>query len=179
VNEHPHPAPAPTPAEFERIRRILERAVRRVCPSWLASQSEDLVQNACLRVVQKWKNTEEPAALGSSYLWKVAHSAVMDEIRHRRRHREVAMDDPGTAEPASAAPSPEQTSSATELRRSIEAGVRKLKESRRSAVLLYLYGFSLQESARSLGWTTKRVDNQRYQGLAELRAYLQRRGFEP
>ena len=60
-----------------------------------------------------------------------------------------------------------------------EAGVRKLKESRRSAVLLYLYGFSLQESARALGWTTKRVDNQRYQGLAELRAFLKRRGLEP
>jgi RNA polymerase sigma factor (sigma-70 family) len=177
--EHPEQSTAPTPAEFDRIRRILERAVRRVCPSWLADQSEDLVQNASLRVVQKWKKTEEPAALGASYLWKVAHSAVMDEIRHRRRHREVEMDAPGSAETASAAPSPEQTSSTAELRRSIEAGVRKLKESRRSAVLLYLYGFSLEESARSLGWTTKRVDNQRYQGLAELRDYLKRRGLEP
>jgi RNA polymerase sigma-70 factor (ECF subfamily) len=138
VNEHPHPGPAPTPAEFDRIRRTLERAVRRICPSWLAGQSEDLVQNACLRVVQKWNKTEEPAALGSSYLWKVAHSAVMDEIRHCRRQREVAMDDPGAAETASGAPSPEQTSSAAEMRRSIEAGVKRLKESRRSAVLLYL-----------------------------------------
>lgn len=177
--EHPQQKEAPTQAEFDQIRRILERAVRRVCPSWLSGQSEDLVQNACLRVVQKWNKTEEPAVLGSSYLWKVAHSAVMDEIRHRRRHREVAMDDPGTAEPAADIPSPERASSAAELRGSIEAGVRALKESRRSAVLLYLYGFSLDESARALGWTRKRVDNQRYQGLAELRAYLKRRGVEP
>lgn len=179
MSEQTEPAPGPTPAEFEQIRRVLERAVRRICPSWLSGQSEDLVQNACLRVVQKWNKTEEPAPLGASYLWKVAHSAVMDEIRHRRRHREIAMDDPGKAEPASGAPSPEHESSAAEMRRSIEAGVRKLKESRRAAVLLYLYGFSLEESARSLGWTTKRVDNQRYQGLAELRAYLKRRGVEP
>ena len=177
--EPPEPSTAPTRAEFDSIRHLLERAVRRVCPPWLAGQSEDLVQNACLRVVKKWKKSEEPAALGSSYLWKVAHSAVMDEIRHRRRQREVAMDNPGAVETASGAPSPEQASSAAELRRSIEAGVGKLKESRRSAVLLYLYGFSLEESARALGWTAKRADNQRYQGLAELRVYLKRRGFEP
>ena len=132
-----------------------------------------------MRIVRKWNETEEPEALGASYLWRVAHSAVMDEIRHRRRQREIAMDNPGTAEPVSGAPSPEQASSAAELRGSIEAGIRNLKESRRSAVLLYLYGFSLEESARALNWTTKRVDNQRYQGLAELRAYLKRRGLEP
>ena len=45
--------------------------------------------------------------------------------------------------------------------------------------MLYLHGFSLADSARILGWTAKRVDNQRYQGLAELRRYLQERGFEP
>ena len=179
MHEHPDPRTAPPPVDFDRIRGLLERVVRQVCPPWLAGQSEDLVQNACLRVVQIWKKTEEPAALGSSYLWKVAHSAVMDEIRHRRRQREIAMDNPGTAEPVSDAPSPEQASSAAELRGSIEAGIRKLKESRRSAVLLYLYGFSLEESAQALGWTVKRVDNQRYQGLASLRAYLKRRGLEP
>ena len=177
--EPPDQSKAPMQAEFDHIRRILERAVRRICPSWLAGQSEDLVQNACLRVVQIWDKSEEPAALGSSYLWQVAHSAVMDEIRQRRRHRDVAMDDPGTSEPSSGAPSPEQASSAAELRAAIETGVRRLKDSRRAAVLLYLYGFSLEDSARSLGWTRKRVDNQRYQGLAELRAYLKRRGVEP
>jgi len=179
VPDHPRQSEALTQAEFDQIRRVLERAVRRVCPSWLVGQSEDLVQNACLRVVQKWNKTEESAAFGTSYLWKVAHSAVMDEIRRRRRHREVAMDDPGTAEPASGDPSPERAGSAADMRRSIEAGVRTLKDTRRSAVLLYLYGFSLEESARALGWTRKRVDNQRYQGLAELRAYLKRRGVEP
>ena len=179
MHEHPNSSTAPAQVEFDRIRGVLERVVRRVCPSWLAGQSEDLVQNACLRVVQKWNKSEESAALGSSYLWKVAHSAVMDEIRHRRCRREISMDGPGAAETTSNAPSPEQASSAAELRRSIDAGVRKLKESRRSAVLLYMYGFSLVESARMLGWTAKRVDNQRYQGLAELRAYLKRRGIEP
>ena len=45
--------------------------------------------------------------------------------------------------------------------------------------MLYLYGFSLQDSAKMLGWNPKRVDNQRYQGLAELRIYRMERGFHP
>ena len=74
---------------------------------------------------------------------------------------------------------PERLRAAAELREAITDGVRGLKESRRWAVSLYLRGFSLEASARILGWNTKRVDNQRYQGLAELRSYLDKRGFKP
>ena len=161
------------------LEKVLGRMVRTVCPAWLAEQREDLVQNACLRIVRRWRDTEESRPLPASYLWRVAHSVVMDEIRHNRRRPEVTLDNQSVAEPVSPAASPERRRSAAELREAINAGVSRLSEARRWALLLYLYGFSLQDSAKMLGWNAKRVDNQRYQGLAELRAYLKERGFQP
>jgi RNA polymerase sigma factor (sigma-70 family) len=170
---------SPTPLEFEELRAVLVRAVRRICPSWMASQQQDLVQNACLRVMNKCAATEESPALGTSYLWKVAHSVVMDEIRRRRRHPEVELEATLQLQPASSQPSPEGDQSRVELNAAITEGLQRLNEGRRWAVLLYLYGFSLKDSARMLGWNAKRVDNQRYQGLRELRACLKERGLEP
>jgi RNA polymerase sigma factor (sigma-70 family) len=157
--------------DAERLRSTLERAVRTVCPTWLSSQRDDLVQKACLRIVKKSAEGEEPDSLGTSYLWKVAHSVVMDEIRHRRRRPETDLDSLGAAT--------EDRASSADLRDAIQQGVEQLAEPRRWVVLLYLYGYSLKDSAGILGWNSKRVDNQRYKGLTELRSYLRERGHEP
>lgn len=169
----------PAPVDFGELRSILQRVVRRICPTWMAGQQDDLVQTACLRIVKKCAPGEESAALGTSYLWKVAHSVVMDEIRRRRRRPEVELDAASHGEPVSSLPTPDVGQGRRELSAAITMGLEQLKEARRWAVLLYLYGFSLKDSARLLGWNEKRVDNQRYQGLGELRAFLGKRGFEP
>lgn len=165
--------------DAQRLRSILERAVRTVCPGWLASQREDLVQKACLRIVKKSAESEESRSPGTSYLWKVAHSVVMDEIRHRRRRPETDLESLGPAESSSALAAPEDRASSVDLRDAIQQGVEQLAEPRRWVVLLYLYGYSLKDSAGILGWNSKRVDNQRYKGLTELRSYLRERGHEP
>jgi len=167
-----------SPLDVERLQDVLSRAVRKVCPYWLAESRQDIVQNAVVRVVRKWKATEEPEALGASYLWRVAHSAVMDEIRRRRRHPEDAWEHPPEA-PSAGPTSPEERNAAQDLRGAIEEGLRLLPEDRRRAVALFLLGHGLEDSARLLGWKTKRVDNQRYQGLAALRRHLSERGYEP
>jgi len=166
------------PFDTGRLQAVLSGAVRRVCPAWLAARQEDIVQNAVVRVVRKWSETEEPEALGASYLWRVAHSAVMDEIRHRRRHPEDAWEVP-PEKPAPEDLSPERRRAAGEVRLAIEEGLKTLPEDRRRAVALYLLGHSLKESADILGWTPKRVDNQRYKGLTALRSFLTEQGHEP
>lgn len=172
------PAAGTTPdADFEALREILGRLVRKVCPAWLVSERDDLVQSACLRIVKKCHEAEEKVSLGASYLWMVAHSTVMDEIRRRRRSREVAWDGAGPEEPATEASTAETRQARGELRDAIRLGLLTLDDSRRRAVLLYLHGFSLEESARLLGWNTKRVDNRRYHGLRQLRDYLTQRGL--
>ena len=125
-----------------------------------------------------WNESEEPRALGSSYLWRVAHSAVMDQIRSRRRQREETLEDlPERAAPASE--SPERQRVAAELQYAIDEGLAAMAESRRNAVLLYLLGHGLADSASILGWNTKQVDNHRYRGLAELRRHLRTKGLGP
>ena len=171
------PPAAGTSPDFEALREVLGRLVRKVCPAWLASERDDLVQSACLRIVKKWHAAEEPVSLGSSYLWMVAHSTVMDEIRRRRRSHEVAWDGVERDESAAEASTAETRQAPGELRDAIRLGLKSLTDSRRRAVLLYLHGFSLEESARILGWNTKRVDNRRYHGLRDLRDYLAQRGF--
>lgn len=175
----PDPQGPPLPVEPEKLREILVRVVGRVCPSWMASQREDLVQEACLRILKVRRSAEEDQGLQTSYLWKVAHSAVMDEIRRRRRRPEAEMENPGLAEDHAPGRSPEAARGASEVREAVDEGLGRLAEPRRRAVQLWLYGFSLQESARILGWSAKRVDNQRYQGLAALRAWLEEKGLKP
>ena len=40
-------------ADVTAIRATLVRAVRRICPAWLADRSEDLVQVAAMRVLSR------------------------------------------------------------------------------------------------------------------------------
>ncbi|MGD8377454.1 MAG: sigma-70 family RNA polymerase sigma factor, partial [Acidobacteriota bacterium] len=135
--------PASPPSEMERVRRTIARAVVRICPSWLAFQRDDIVQDACLRIAGKLTG-KEPEVPRASYLWKAAHSAVMDEIRRRRRRREEELADSGHAVP-SGRPSPEERSSSAQVRSALRDGLRRLSPGRRAAVVLYLHGFSLKE----------------------------------
>ncbi len=167
-----------SPFDTQHLQEVLSRAVRSVCPTWMGERREDIVQNAIVRIVRKWNETEEPESLGASYLWRVAHSAVMDEIRHRRRHPEDAWEVPPES-PTAEEYSPERRSASADLSRAIGDGLRRLPEDRRRAVALFLLGHSLKETAAMLGWTTKRADNQRYQGLVALRCFLGEQGYEP
>ncbi len=165
--------------EIDEVRAVLSRAVKKFCPARLGSEREDLVQAACLRILGRSKSIEESGRFEASYLWRVAHSVVMDEIRRRMRRPEAPLVDPDPAQPHHAGSTPEAAHQASRLRDTIVEGLGTLKEPRRQAVILYLHGFSLQESARVLGWKAKRVDNQRYQGLAQLRDYLAKKGVTP
>ena len=83
------------PAE---LRRQHTRSVRRVCPPWLADRSEDLVQNAVIRVLESRPRSagEHPSGPPASDLWRVAYRATVDESRRVRRRQEVAMETPGS-----------------------------------------------------------------------------------
>lgn len=161
------------------MRSLLARAVGKICPRWLASQREDLVQSACLRIFKKIQQAEESVHLETSYMWQVAHSVVMDEIRRRVRRPESGLEALADGAPVSGQGSPEREQEAASVRRAIADALGALEPSRRHAVMLYLQGFSLRESAGILGWNAKRVDNQRYKGLAQLRSILEEKGWRP
>jgi RNA polymerase sigma-70 factor, ECF subfamily len=150
----------------------LRAAVARACPGDLASQREDLVQVALVRVLERERAAEQNAVRTASYLWRVAFSVTADELRRRRSEAgrtqgtEMRPVDP----PEASAPGPE-------LGLGIRECLSHLAEARRLAVLLHLQGFRAEEATRVLHWDVKRVQNLTYRGLADLRQCLSSKGW--
>ncbi|MEM9554201.1 MAG: RNA polymerase sigma factor [Acidobacteriota bacterium] len=163
--------------DFERIRTVLVAAVRKLCPAWLSAQVDDLVQDAMIRVIEARKRSETDEALRASYLWRAAHSAVIDEIRRRQRRPETAFD-PEAPDPASLGPGPERRAADREAGDALRDCLQTLIDSRRSAVLLYLHGHGVARIAELRQWNHKRAKNLIYRGLADLRDCMAKKGFD-
>jgi RNA polymerase sigma-70 factor, ECF subfamily len=174
-----------TDQRWAELRSAVTRAVRRQCPSWLSAAAEDITQSALAKIVASDKMAEGNPPLAPFYLYKLAHSALVDEIRRRRRRAEVALDDDvvPSAEPhharTAAGSDPESGAAFRELGTAVRDCLRAMKRDRRLSVLLYLQEHTVPEAARILGWGAKRTENLVYRGLADLRACLQAKGHEP
>ena len=149
-------------SSIERIRQVLIRAVERHCPPALAAHREDLVQMALVRLLER-RPREGSNPRGASYLWRVAYTVVIDEIRRFRRQQRQAEQLPRDE---GGAPGPEARSEILDC-------LQGLQERRRTAVVLHLQGFRTAEVARALGWTEKQAENLVYRGLADLRVCLE------
>jgi RNA polymerase sigma-70 factor (ECF subfamily) len=152
--------------------RTLRAAMARACPAELASQREDLVQAALVRVIERERGSEQNVIRTASYLWRMAFTATADELRRRRSEavrRQVT--DMDTAEP------PEASTPGPELGLGIRDCLSRLAEPRRLAVVLHLQGFRAEEAMRILKWDVKRVQNLTYRGLADLRQCLSEKGL--
>ena len=164
------------------IAARLTAAVRKVCPASLAAAQDDIVQQAMLRVVRVIEQSEGGDPPGPSYLWKVAYTTTIDQLRRmqsqaqmRENLAQVADAAPGT----SAAPSPEVLVEGGEIGVAIADCLEHLIDARRRAVVLHLQGHSVPETGELLGWSRKRAENQVYRGLADLRRCLERKGLAP
>ena len=152
----------PDPDSIERIRQVLIRAVERHCPPALAAQREDLVQMALVRLLERPRG-EGSNPRGASYLWRVAYTVIIDEIRRVRRQQRQAEQ----------LPEGEQRTPGPEARSELLECLGALQDRRRTAVTLHLEGFRTAEVATALGWTEKQAENLVYRGLADLRACLE------
>ena len=150
------------PRSIERIRQVLIRAVERHCPPALAANRDDLVQLALLRLLERPPG-EGSGPRGASYLWRVAYTVVIDEIRRARRQQRQAEH---AVRGEGGTPGPEARSEILDC-------LRGLQDRRRTAVTLHLQGFRTGEVARALGWTEKQAENLIYRGLADLRSCLE------
>ena len=168
--------------DYVALRRHLVRAVARVCPHWLADRRDDLVQSALLRVMHIIEKRslagEGNSTVATSYLYKVAYSVLVDELRRLRRRRETGLED-GALDMSSTRDDPERSTAARQIGRGIRGCLKAMKKERRLAVVLHLQGHSVPEAARLLDWAFKRTENLVYRGLADLRACLQSKGMTP
>ncbi len=165
--------------DVEILRRRVAAAVRRVCPSWLARQADDITQDVLVRLTKA--SGEDSRRFSSMYLERAAYGATVDEIRRACRRRESPLPEgEGLADLAPArSADPEREVASAEIGRAIQGCLLALVPRRRLAVTLYLQGCSVPESARRLGWSTKQTENLVYRGLADVRACLQRKGWTP
>jgi RNA polymerase sigma-70 factor (ECF subfamily) len=169
--------------DYSTLRHDLERLVARLCPSWLSSRKDDVVQAAVMRVMQiveaRASEAEENRDLGSFYLYRVAHSALVDEIRRVRRRREADLDTEEAAGVAVAAADPERITASREIGRAIQDCLSRMSRDRRLAVTLYLQGHNVPDASRILDWSAKRTENLVYRGLGDLRQCLETKGMRP
>lgn len=177
---HGHSAGAPLDAGLEALRRDLDKALASVCPPSLADRRDDLLQVAMMRVVELRKRNPEHAALSSAYLYRVAYTALIDELRRVNARKEVALEDGEQASVQTVAPGdPERSAGAAQIARAVRDCLQGLVQDRRLAVTLHLQGHTLQEAAELLGWESKRTENLIYRGLSALRACLSTKGITP
>jgi RNA polymerase sigma-70 factor (ECF subfamily) len=168
--------PAERTDRAQALRERLVEAVDRVCPTWLRAQRDDIVQVAMLKVLAiAEREGEGDSRLTPSYLYRVAYTATIDEIRRLRSRDEVEMQE----QQAAPTPDPERETERRQLARAIVDCVGRLVEARREAVTLYLQGHGVPEAARLLGWDAKRVENLVYRGLGDLRKCLSSKGVTP
>jgi RNA polymerase sigma-70 factor, ECF subfamily len=161
-------------------RRIVTRAVDRLCPSWMSADRDDIIQNALIRLHQSGPPGEGKDPLAASYIWKTAYTVMIDEIRRRGRRPEVALDDTDSALTlVRPGPSPEQMAAGRETGVAIRACLSGLVRSRRAAVVLHLQGHSLREIGSLLGWNEKKAENLVYRALTGLRTCLAAKGIRP
>lgn len=165
---------------YTELHGRLQKAVAAVCPLWLSDQRDDLVQIAMLRVMDLQKRSEGKREFSSSYLWKVAHSALIDEIRRHRRRQEIAIDDATPVDlPAIDSATPEETARSREVSEGIRECLGEMVPTRREAVALKLQGHSVPQAAKILGWTAKKTENLVYRGLKDLQECLSSKGLKP
>jgi len=159
--------------DYSDLQHRLEGVMRRLCPPWLRGDLDDLVQAAQLKIYRRGDSLTE---LESSFLYRVGHSVMVDEIRRVKRRREVRSQD--VVENARGTEvDPEVAAAGHELGQTIHLCLAELKPEYRRAVSLHLHGHSVPEIATLLGIDKKKADNLVYRGVSRLREALNRRGL--
>lgn len=165
----------------------LQRMVRKVCPSWLERERDDFAQKAMMRLLERAKKLGEEGEQGlcASYLYRTAHSTVVDEIRKRKR--EVLAEDIEDYradvghvkhEELRSSESPLGNASSKALREAIQACLSQIAPERSRAVSLRLEGFKISEIAEMMDWKKKRAENLERRGRENLRDCLKGKGYE-
>ena len=165
---------------------FLRNAVRRLCPSTLGVSTDEIEQDARIRLwhaLKRERNITDPA----SYLYRIAATAAIDAMRRVRARREHQLDDiagdEGVGAPVAtplspAARSPEELAADRQTGDRIRAALARLPENRRRAVGLHLQGFTSTEIGRLLDWSEPKARNLTHRGLKDLRRLLKPEGID-
>ena len=78
-------------SEFDEVVNHYEAALLRYASRLLANNdsAQDVVQNAFIKLYNKWHDAMTPSSAISSWLYRVVHNEAVDMIRRESRRREL------------------------------------------------------------------------------------------
>jgi RNA polymerase sigma-70 factor (ECF subfamily) len=138
--------------------------------------AEDVVQEAFLKAYRNLEQFEERAQV-ASWLYRIAANCAYDLLRTRRR-REGHIEEDGLAEGEgrdwpSTDPNPERLARSDEVRRRVEAAMKRMSAQERAAfVLRHFEGRSLEEIGRTLDLETNATKQSILRAVRKVRAAL-------
>ena len=161
---------------YAELRSTLLGAVRMGCPGWLAQDAEDIAQNAIIKLHQKIQQSPD-MEISKTYLRRVAHSVLVDEIRFRRRRFEGHQDDAMSEdyEIETRRESPDQGT----VGEALQDCLLRQEHVRRRVLTLHLLGHTIAEVAQLMDSKRKQTENLIYRSLAGLRDCLISKGVYP
>ncbi len=168
---------------LERYALLMRQQIAQHCPRHLGIQVDDIEQEARLRLwktVQREKELTDPA----SYVYRIAVTTTIDAVRRVIARREEQLnlhdeDDDHAPNTLAADPMdrPDAVTERRELMTAVSRALESLPDNRRRAVELHLQGFTIEEIADLLQWTSPKARNLVYRGMEDLREALQRKGI--
>ena len=172
-----------------RYGALLAATIRRVCPYDLGIDTQDIEQEARVRLWRALARATD-GNLAASYIQKVAATAAIDAIRAARtRWDRMALSDLGSrnedqagsgagVELDSGQASPEDLTRRRQVGKAIESSISDLSHARSRAVRLHLWGLSSPEISRLTGWSPTKTRSLISRGLAQLRRRLSEQGVD-
>lgn len=151
---------------FERYSTPLVSFLARMVPD--RGRAEELAQEVFVRIHQA-RSRYEPRAKFSTYLFGIAHNLALNELDRAYRKRETSLEDPAADQVSSQDASIEEQLDAERTARRLEAGLARLPERQRSALLLRSReGMSYAEIAEVLGASSSGVKSLIHRGRERL-----------
>ena len=135
-------------------------------------RSEELTQEVFVRVFTQ-STQFEPRAKLSTWMFQIARNLTLNELRDRRRHGEVTLED-HTKDVREASPSsPAAHLDAGEIRTQLERAVAQLSEEQRAVFMLkHEENLRYEQIAEILGCPEVTVKSRMYAAVRQLRAAL-------
>ncbi|MFN8522602.1 MAG: sigma-70 family RNA polymerase sigma factor [Chloroflexota bacterium] len=134
-----------------------------------ADVADDLTADVFMKVFSKIESYESRGLPFSSWLYRIAHNRLIDQIRSQRRTQVVALDDAAELVEPRADRELERSLS----RHEIGWALRKLTPERRSVLMVrYFEGLSVQEAADRLGKSEVAVKKLLVRALDDLRRLM-------
>ena len=162
---------------WRRLMPHVRAAVARHPSTDAALDADDLVQEVRIRIWNVYRS-DRNSRLRTSYYYKVINSAIVDCLRAHRgtlsHAKRVNEEDPAGAMDRIGSPQrgPDMVHAAAERALRRRSAIERLPQSRRTAVKLFLQGFTVDEIAALLKCDRNRAHNLTYRGTRQLRKDL-------